>query len=134
MKGAKFLLKRWLSIFAHFEEDECFVSGFDFFFPAVNRFNRRQDVRAGCEFFGDELICDSLGRFAIGKRAQREKNLLICHVSGRNERFGYLPGRLGPANPAAANDNVAVVNDCGLPGRDRALRFLQLDSRAIVFE
>src|SRR5207247_2979183 len=39
-----------------------------------------------------------------------------------------------PANPAAAENNVIVVDDRSLPGCDRALRLMQSNARAILFQ
>src|SRR6476659_2523103 len=39
-----------------------------------------------------------------------------------------------PANPAAAEHNITVVNDCSLPRRYRALRLVQSHMSAIVLE
>jgi len=58
-----------LSIFAELEEDERFGSGFNFFFPAVDRFNCGQNIRAGGKFFSDELVRDSLRGLAVRKSA-----------------------------------------------------------------
>jgi hypothetical protein len=41
--------------------------------------------------------------------------------------------RFAPANPTAAEDNIAVVYYRGLSGRNGALRLMQANSRAIVF-
>src|SRR5262249_14408783 len=83
MKRTKFFLKRRLSIFADLKENQCLVASFDFALPAINRFNRWQNVPAGHELFGDELIYDALCRPAIRKRAQREQNL-VRHQAGIN--------------------------------------------------
>ena len=40
----------------------------------------------------------------------------------------------GSANPAAAEDNVTVVNDCGLSGRYGPLRIVQSHMGAIILE
>jgi hypothetical protein len=40
----------------------------------------------------------------------------------------------GSANPAAAKDNVTVVNDCSLPGRYGTLRIVQSHMGAIILE
>src|SRR5262249_37410295 len=47
MKRTKFFLKRRLSIFADLKENQCLVASFDFALPAINRFNRWQNVPAG---------------------------------------------------------------------------------------
>ena len=53
MERAKFFLKGRFSIFAHLEEDQRFVAGFDLFFPAIDRFDTGKNVCAGRKFFGD---------------------------------------------------------------------------------
>ena len=40
--------------------------------------------------------------------------------------------RFAPANPAATEHDVTVVNDCSLSGRYGTLRFMQANSRAII--
>src|SRR5215510_6601077 len=40
----------------------------------------------------------------------------------------------GSANPATAEDNVTVVNDCSLPGRYGTLRIVQSHMGAIILE
>ena len=69
MERFKFVLKRRLPIFAELEKYERFVSGFNFFFPAVNRFDGWQNIRASRKFFGDELIRNPARGFSVGKRA-----------------------------------------------------------------
>ena len=122
MKRPQLILKRRLSIFAELEKNERFASGFDFFLPAVNRFDCRQNIRAGCEPFGHEVIRNSLRGFVIRKRAQREKDF-FRHSLGWDKRFA-MPHRLGATDPTAADNAIVVINDSGLTGRDRALRFV----------
>jgi len=47
------LLKNGLSIFVQLKKDERLISSFDFLFPTVNGFDRRQNVGACGEFFRD---------------------------------------------------------------------------------
>src|SRR5262249_17813920 len=46
---------------------------------------------------------------------------------GRDESFA-------PTNPPTANDDIAIVNYRGLSRCDRALRFVQSNSRALIFK
>jgi hypothetical protein len=122
MKRAKFFLERGLSIFAQFEQDEGFASGLNLFFPAIDRFDSRQNICAGREFLCDELRRNPLGGFPIWKRTEREKNS-VRHSSGWDQSF-KLPHRLGAANPTATDHDVVIVNHCRLARRDRPLRFV----------
>src|SRR5437588_4482870 len=105
MKRAESFLERGLSIFAEFKEDERLISRLNFFFPAVDRFNRWQNIRTGGKFFGDELVRDSVRGLALGKSAEREQNL-FRHLLSRNQCFL-------PANPTATNNHIALVDHRG---------------------
>ena len=63
---------------------------------------------------------------SVGKRAEGEQDF-VGHLQAGCERGGA-------ANPAAAEDDVAIVKDRGLAGRDGFLRLVQLDARAAVLE
>ena len=51
MKGAQLFLERRLSILDGLEKDNDFARCFDFFFPAIDRVNSRNEVRARRELF-----------------------------------------------------------------------------------
>ena len=53
MKGAHLFLERRLSILGGLEKHDNFAGGFDLFFPAIDRVNSRNDVRARGELFFD---------------------------------------------------------------------------------
>lgn len=74
MKRSQLVLKRWLSDLADFEEDEGFVSRLDFIFPAVNRFDGRQNIRASRKAFADQLIRNAARDLRVRKCAQGEQN------------------------------------------------------------
>src|SRR5712692_5865474 len=76
MKSAQFFLKSNLSIFARFEKGDHLAAGLDLSFPAINRFDRRKNVRAGCELFFDQLIGNAARGLRVGKSAEREENFL----------------------------------------------------------
>ena len=116
MKRAQLFLKCGLSVLAQLEKDKRLITGFDFFFPAIDRFHARQNIRARSELFCDQLIRNFSRRFGIWKRAEREQNFL-GHLLCENRR-------LTPTDPAATENNVVAVNYCGLSGRHRALRLV----------
>ena len=89
MKRAKLFLKRRLPVFAEFEEDERFVSRFDFFFPAVNRFDRRQNIGAGRKAVRSPVDSKSGARFPRPEMcSEREQEFLSAIVSTpATERF-----------------------------------------------
>ena len=74
MERLQFLLKRRLSIFAQFEEDQRLISPLDLVLPSVNRFEAGENVCAGSELSHDEFIRNPPSRFGIGERAEREQN------------------------------------------------------------
>lgn len=53
MKRAHLFLERRLSILGGLEKHDDFAGGFDLFFPAIDRVNSRNDVRARGELFFD---------------------------------------------------------------------------------
>jgi hypothetical protein len=69
-----------LAVFADFEKDEGFVSRFDFFLPAVNRFYGGEDIRAGRKAFAHQLVRNPARDFRVRKCAQCEQDF-FSHVS-----------------------------------------------------
>lgn len=120
MEGSQPFLESRLSIFAYFEKSQYFVAGLDLFFPAINRFDRRENIRAGSKFFFDQLMRNFSGRLSVRKSAEREQNFRRHCLSGNQRRLA----RLASANPPATENQIALIKDCGLPGRDRLLRFV----------
>jgi len=126
MKRSKFVLEGRLPIFAELEEDERFVSRLNFIFPAVNRFDGRENIRARRKPFVHQLVRNPARDLRVRKCAQREQDF-FSHRLGRD-------GRFPAANPATAYDNVCIVNDGSLPGCDGALRVAQSHVGAIVLQ
>ena len=124
MKRSKFVLEGRLPIFAELEEDERFVSGLNFIFPAVNRFNCRQNICARSEPFTDQLIRNPPRGFGIRERAERQQNF-FGHLLGENRRFAS-------ADPATAENDITIVNHRCLSRRHRALRFVESDASAMI--
>ncbi len=69
MKRSKLVLERRLPVFADFEEDEGLVSRFDLFLPTVNRFDRRQNIRARRKAFHQPIDSKSGADFRVRKGA-----------------------------------------------------------------
>ena len=69
MKRSQLVLKRRLPVFADFEKDERFVSRLDFFLPAVNRFDGRQNIRARRKAFAHQLVRNLARDFRVRKCA-----------------------------------------------------------------
>lgn len=76
MKRSQLFLERRLPVFAELEEDKGFVSRLNFFLPAIDRFDSRQDIRACRKAFAHQLIRNAVRNFRVRKRAQREQNSL----------------------------------------------------------
>jgi ribosomal protein L39E len=115
-----------LPVFADFEKSEGFVSGLDFFLPAVNRFDGWENVRTRRKALAHQLVRNPARDFRVWKCAQREQDF-FSHVL---RRYWRLP----PANPAAAEHNATVVNDRSLSGRYGTLRVVQSHVGAIVLQ
>src|SRR2546423_9737310 len=126
MERAELRLKFRIARRRHFENSQRFIGGFDFALPTVNRMNLRDYVPAGGQSKLDQLTRESLSCFRIGKGAEGE-NYFVCHRSGRLQRGGA-------ANPSAADNKIAVVNDRRLAGRNGLLRFVELNASAAVFQ
>src|SRR5947208_556661 len=99
---------------------------------------------------------DAARGFRVGKCAECEQNFLrhkknatkttkvtktVCRSRNKLRYPNFLlrgllgwHRRLAPANPAATKHNVILVNYCDLSGRHRALRLVQTNETAIVFQ
>jgi hypothetical protein len=124
MQRLQFFLECWKASGRRFEKNQHFARCLYFALPPVDRINGGSDVSAGSKAAHDQFLCNSLRRTAIGKRAQREQNF-IRHSLGRDKRGA-------PADPTAANYNVAIVDNRRLTRRDRFLRRMQLHLCAII--
>ena len=149
MKRAQFFLKCRLSIFAQFEKDKRFVAVLDFLLPAIDRFDARQDVRAGGKFFGDQLIRNPFARFRRPETCSAPAEPLETnrHSSGTEAQDcrGLKTRYLRPsARPVSRHRRLArqiqppptttspIVNHRGLAGRHCPLWLVQTNSRAII--
>lgn len=126
MKRAKFGFELGVAIQWQLEDYQRLIPRFDFSLPAINRMDLRQNISAGGEPKLDDFSRDPPGGFGIRKGAERE-NDFVRHCSRRLQR-----GRA--ANPSPADYNVAIVDNGGLPRRDRFLRLVKLNASAAVFE
>src|SRR5438034_5816906 len=99
---------------------------------------------------------DAARGFRVGKCAECEQNFLrhkknatkttkvtktVCRSRNKLRYPNFLlrgllgwHRRLASTDPAAADDDIVIVNHCGLSRRHRALRFVQMNACAIVFQ
>ena len=72
-------------------------------------------------------------RYVRHSERSRGPRASFATIAGSFDRASARMTVIGPTNPAAADDDIAIVNDRGLTGRDRALRLVQSNAGTIVF-
>lgn len=76
MQRAQLFLERFFSIFGRLEKNDHFAGGLNFFFPAINRVDGRQDVRACREVLFDQCLPNATGCFRVRKSADCQQDLI----------------------------------------------------------
>ena len=122
MERPQFCFEFGITTSREFENCQHFVGGFRLPVPMVDRMHVRQNVRARGQPKIDNLFRDSARNLDVRNCAKGDERFL-GHSLGRDTRW-FAPRWLRPTDPTAANNNVGVVNDRRLAGRNGALRFV----------
>jgi hypothetical protein len=131
MERSKFGFELVVYAGCQFENDERFVAGLHLPLPAVDGMNRRENVTTGGQIKVHEFGDDATRGLDLGKSRESDENLLVHWLGCGSD--GLAPFRkFMPADPAAADHDIVVINHGGLSRSHGALWFVQPNVGALI--